>query len=111
MSDMLSNRPALPFGISSDSRAFPDLDVMPLRIASSSGAWLTDAQGRRYVDYVMAMGATILGHAHPLVVEAASRALANGPMPGLRHDGEEEAATALVTDNGDLRNATFVNSG
>jgi len=102
----------VPFGVSSRARALPELDGKRFTVASSKGARLIDTEGRSYVDYGMAMGATLLGHAHPAVVEACTCALANGPMPGFPNDIEEPAGTALVRIGGArLTRATFATTG
>ncbi|MCB1377364.1 MAG: aminotransferase class III-fold pyridoxal phosphate-dependent enzyme [Alphaproteobacteria bacterium] len=101
----------LPGGISSTIRRLPDLDGSPFKVARAQGAYLFGPDGKRYVDYAMAMGATILGHAHPAVVEACVKALENGSMPGFTHDREEAAAEALVQDAGRLAKATFLTTG
>lgn len=102
---------ALPQGISSAARRLPDLDGVPFAVARSHGAHLTDDRGRDLIDLGMAMGATILGHAHPAVVAACTQALADGPMPGFPHAAEPLAAQALVADAGPLTRATFVTTG
>lgn len=102
---------ALPGNISSMIRRLPDLDGEPFLVARAQGATLTDTRGRRYVDLAMSMGATILGHAHPAVVEACIRALERGSMPGFSHELEAAAADALVKDAGPLAKATFVTTG
>lgn len=105
------NDPALPGGISSAIRRLPDLDGVPFVVASSRGAQVVDQNGREYIDYAMAMGATLLGHAHPDIIAAVTAALHQGPMPGFSHAAEEEAAAALTEATSPLRYATFVNSG
>ena len=102
---------ALPQGISSSARRLPDVDGRPFVVDSAAGAWLTDSDGRRHLDFAMAMGATVLGHAHPAVVEACASALQRGPMPGFTHAGEAAAAQALVRHAGPLVHATFVSTG
>lgn len=102
----------VPFGVSSRARALPELDGKTFTVASSKGARLTDTEGRSYVDYGMAMGATLLGHAHPAVVEACTKALANGPMPGFPNDVEEPAGAALARIGGvRLTRASFATTG
>lgn len=101
----------LPGGISSLIRRLPDLDGRPFKVARSKGARLYDTDGKAYIDHALAMGATILGHAHPAVVEACGRALENGPMPGFSHEQEARAAAALVGDAGAMQRATFVTTG
>jgi glutamate-1-semialdehyde 2,1-aminomutase len=102
---------ALPGNISSMIRRLPDLDGKPFLVARAQGSTLTDTQGRRYVDLAMSMGATILGHAHPAVVEACTRALEQGSMPGFSHEQEAAAADVMVRDAGKLNRATFVTTG
>jgi glutamate-1-semialdehyde 2,1-aminomutase len=102
---------ALPGNISSLIRRLPDLDGKPFVVARSAGASLVDGEGRTYADLAMAMGATVLGHAHPAVVEACVRALEDGPMPGFSHERESRAADALVRDAGAFTRATFVTTG
>lgn len=102
---------ALPGNISSMIRRLPDLDGEPFLVARAQGATLTDSRGRRYVDLAMAMGATILGHAHPAVVEACTRALERGSMPGFSHELEAAAADAMVKEAGKLTRATFLTTG
>ncbi|MCZ8185671.1 MAG: aminotransferase class III-fold pyridoxal phosphate-dependent enzyme [Beijerinckiaceae bacterium] len=102
---------ALPGGISSLIRRLPDLDGKPFKIARACGAHLTDTSGSTYIDFAMAMGATILGHASPPVVEACIGALRNGSMPGFSHDGEMQAAEALARLAPALTRATFVTTG
>lgn len=101
----------LPGGISSTIRRLPDLDGEALMIASAKGAHLHQANGKPLLDFAMAMGATILGHAHPAVVEACTTALEQGSMPGFTHAREEQAAATLVKDAGRLTRATFVTTG
>ena len=102
---------ALPGGISSTIRRLPDLDGVPFMIERAHGASLFQAGGKPLLDFAMAMGATILGHAHPAVVEACTRALEQGSMPGFTHAREEAAAEALVRNAGRLRQATFLTTG
>lgn len=103
--------PHLVGGISSAGRAMPAQDGIPLLIARSRGAHLWDDQGRRYIDYLLGMGADFLGHAPPDVLDAVAAALANGPMPGLAHPLEEQAAAALAAHTGPLDRIVFLNSG
>src|SRR5919108_4351813 len=65
-----------PGGVNSPVRAFGAVGGTPRFMASGAGAYLTDADGRRYVDLVCSWGPMILGHAHPDVVKALSDAAA-----------------------------------
>ncbi len=103
--------PHLVGGISSAGRAMPPLDGIPLSIARSHGPFLWDDRGTRYIDYLLGMGADFLGHAPPTVLAAVTAALSNGPMPGLAHPLEEQAAAALAAHLGPLDRVIFLNSG
>jgi glutamate-1-semialdehyde 2,1-aminomutase len=98
-------------GISSSARVLPPLDGEALGIARSEGPWLFGADGRRYVDTAMSYGGTMLGHAHPAVVDAAIAALRDGPLPAFSHAGEDRAAAALAAACGPLDRLIFNNSG
>ena len=59
-----------PGGVNSPVRAFRAVGGTPRFMVEGSGPWITDADGRRYVDLVGSWGPLLLGHAHPAVVEA-----------------------------------------
>ena len=63
-------RAVTPGGVNSPVRAFRAVGGTPRFMVEGSGPWITDADGRRYVDLVSSWGPMILGHAHPAVVEA-----------------------------------------
>jgi glutamate-1-semialdehyde 2,1-aminomutase len=81
-----------PGGVNSPVRAFRAVGGTPRFMRSGSGAYVTDADGREYVDLVGSWGPMILGHAHPAVVEAVHRAAARGTSFGT--PGESEVALA-----------------
>ena len=66
----------IPGGVNSPVRAFRAVGGTPVFFASAAGAWLTDVEGRRYIDYVGSWGPMILGHSHPAVVTAVQEAAA-----------------------------------
>ena len=68
----------LPGGVDSPARAFKTVGGTPRFIASGRGAFITDADGREYVDYVLSFGPHILGHAPPEVVRAIREVAARG---------------------------------
>ena len=78
-----------PGGVNSPVRAFRSVGGTPRFMAEASGAWLTDEDGNRYVDYVLSWGPMILGHANPAIVAAISHQAAKGTSYG--------APTALET--------------
>lgn len=98
-------------GISSAGRALPLLDGRPLLVHRSAGPYVWDEAGARYIDTALGFGATVLGHAHPSIVEAVTRALANGSMPAFAHRSEEAAAAALTEATGELSRVVFTSTG
>jgi glutamate-1-semialdehyde 2,1-aminomutase len=77
-----------PGGVNSPVRAFRAVGGAPYFVASGEGAYVTDVEGVTYIDYVQSYGASILGHAHPKVVEAVRRAAAGGTTFGAPTPGE-----------------------
>jgi glutamate-1-semialdehyde 2,1-aminomutase len=75
------------------------------------GAYLWDADGRRYVDLIMSWGALLFGHAHPRILRAAERALGNGSTFGTSHPGETLLAEAIAERVPGVEMVRFVNSG
>lgn len=71
-----------PGGVNSPVRAFKGVGGTPRFIASAKGAWLTDEDGNRLLDYVLGWGPLLLGHAHPAVVEAVKRQAPLGALYG-----------------------------
>jgi glutamate-1-semialdehyde 2,1-aminomutase len=68
----------IPGGVNSPVRAFRGVGGEPVFIDSASGAYLIDADGRRYIDYVGSWGPMILGHAHQEVIEAVGAVIRKG---------------------------------
>ena len=73
----------IPGGVNSPVRAFGAVGGVPVFMASGHGAYLTDVDGRSYVDLVCSWGPMILGHAYPAVTEAVHRG--RGPRHLVRH--------------------------
>ncbi|MCS6884715.1 MAG: glutamate-1-semialdehyde 2,1-aminomutase [Acidobacteriota bacterium] len=72
----------IPGGVNSPVRAFRAVGMKPLFISSAKGAYITDVDGRTYIDYVCSWGPMILGHAHPEVISALQRAAERGTSYG-----------------------------
>jgi glutamate-1-semialdehyde 2,1-aminomutase len=83
----------------------------PARLARSAGCRVWDAEGREYVDYVMALGAVALGYGHPAVTEAATRAIADGVVGPLPPVIEETLAEALAARIPWLERVRFLKTG
>jgi glutamate-1-semialdehyde 2,1-aminomutase len=85
----------IPGGVNSPVRAFRSVGGTPYFVARAEGAYVWDVEGRRYLDYVQSYGASILGHAHPKVVEAVQRAAADGTTFGAPTEREVVLAEAV----------------
>jgi glutamate-1-semialdehyde 2,1-aminomutase len=101
----------LPGGVNSPVRAFKAVGGQPLFIAKGAGAYMTDVDGNRYVDYVLSWGPLILGHAHPRVVKALQDAVVNGTSYGAPCPQEVELATLVTQMMPNIEMVRFVNSG
>src|SRR5512141_2917236 len=83
-------RVRIPAGVNSPVRAFRSVGGTPRFFERGEGAYLWDADGKRYIDYVGSWGPAILGHAHPEVVRAVVAAAANGLSFGAPTEPEIE---------------------
>jgi glutamate-1-semialdehyde 2,1-aminomutase len=102
----------IPGGVSSPVRAMRSVGrEHPLFAARGEGAWLIDADGNRYVDWVLSWGPLIAGHAHPHVIEAVNRAARDGTSFGAPTERELELATAIVDALPTVEMVRFVSSG
>jgi glutamate-1-semialdehyde 2,1-aminomutase len=101
----------LPGGVSSPVRAFRGVGGTPRFIARGHGPWLEDADGHRLLDLVLSWGPLILGHAHPDVVEAITRAAARGTTYGAPTELELELARRVVRTFPSIERLRFVSSG
>src|SRR5579864_6880434 len=86
----------IPGGVNSPVRAFRAVGGTPPFIARAQGAFLWDADGRRYIDLVGSWGPMILGHAHPAVVRAVQVAASGGLSFGAPTEAEIELAERIV---------------
>jgi len=99
-----------PGGVNSPVRAFGSVGGTPPFIVAGSGPYLTDVDGREYVDLVCSWGPMILGHAHPAVVEALRSAATAGTSFGAVTPGEVELAEEM-TARVPVDQVRLVNSG
>ncbi|WP_018757796.1 aspartate aminotransferase family protein [Paenibacillus terrigena] len=81
-------------GVASSLRA--SMKPVPIYAESAQGARLRDIDGNEYIDYMLAYGPLILGHAHESLTTAITAAMSNGFTYGLQHDGEIKLAKQLV---------------
>jgi glutamate-1-semialdehyde 2,1-aminomutase len=102
---------AIPGGVNSPVRAFRAVGGSPRFIASANGAYLVDADGRRYVDYVGSWGPMITGHQDPDVIAAIERQLKIGVSYGAPTELEIELAELLCARVPGLDMVRMCNSG
>ena len=102
----------IPGGVNSPVRAMRAVGLdEPLFVRRGEGAWIEDVDGNRYVDWVMSWGPLIFGHADPEIVEAVTRAAADGTSFGASTEAEVELAAELVAAVPSLEMVRLVSSG
>src|SRR5687767_3750034 len=82
----------IPGGVNSPVRAFHSVGGTPYFVQRAEGAYVWDVEGTRYTDYVQSYGASILGHAHPKVLEAIHDATDAGTTYGAPTEREVRLA-------------------
>jgi glutamate-1-semialdehyde 2,1-aminomutase len=100
-----------PGGVNSPVRAFRAVGGTPRFMVSGRGPYLTDADGREYVDLVCSWGPMILGHAHPDVIAAVQDAVARGTSFGTPTEGEVALAEEIVSRVAPVEQVRLVSSG
>ncbi len=101
----------MPGGVNSPVRSFASVGGTPYFVDHAEGAYVWDVEGKRYIDYVMSYGPGILGHAHPAVVDAITRAAAVGTSYGAPTLGEVEMAEEIISRIDGLEMIRLVSSG
>jgi glutamate-1-semialdehyde 2,1-aminomutase len=104
-------RAVTPGGVNSPVRAFGAVGGTPRFVARAEGPYLYDVDGNSYVDLVCSWGPTLLGHAHPDVVEAVRSAAGHGLSFGTPSPGEVELAEEIVDRVGPVEQVRLVGSG
>lgn len=100
-----------PGGVNSPVRAFGAVGGTPRFMVRGSGAYVQDADGNLYVDLVGSWGPMILGHAHPAVVDAVTRAATHGLSFGAPGPGEVDLAEEIVSRVAPVEQVRLVSSG
>ncbi|MDG4857295.1 glutamate-1-semialdehyde 2,1-aminomutase [Streptomyces sp. T-3] len=113
VSQTLFDRASLvtPGGVNSPVRAFRAVGGTPRFMVSGTGPYLTDADGREYVDLVCSWGPMILGHAHPEVIAAVQEAVGRGTSFGTPGEGEVALAEEIVARIEPVEQVRLVSSG
>ena len=101
----------IPGGVNSPVRAFRAVGGTPVFFERAAGAYLWDADGTRYIDYVGSWGPMLAGHAHPAVVEAVQEAASRALSFGAPTEAEVELAELLCRLVPSLELVRLVSSG
>jgi glutamate-1-semialdehyde 2,1-aminomutase len=101
----------IPGGVNSPVRAFRAVGGTPRFIQRAQGAYMWDAEGTKYIDYIGSWGPMILGHGHPAVVEAVQKALLDGFSFGAPTEREIELAEAIIALVPGVEQVRLVSSG
>ena len=104
-------RRVVPGGVNSPVRAFRSVGGTPRFIASARGAYLTDVDGREYVDLIGSWGPMILGHARPDVLAAVTAAARHGFSFGTPSENEIALAEEIVARVAPVEQVRLVSSG
>lgn len=102
---------SIPGGVNSPVRAFKGVGGTPIFFERGEGAYLTDVDGNRYIDYVASWGPMILGHGHPDVVAAVQHQAARSLGFGAPTELEIELAEQVVSMVPSVEQVRMVNSG
>ena len=100
-----------PGGVNSPVRAFRAVGGTPRFMSSANGPYLTDVDGREYVDLVCSWGPMILGHVHPAVLAAVQRAALRGFSFGTPSENEVALAEEIVARVPPVEQVRLVSSG
>jgi glutamate-1-semialdehyde 2,1-aminomutase len=101
----------IPGGVNSPVRSFRSVGGHPYFVAGGEGAHVRDVDGNRMLDFVQSYGASLLGHAHPAVVEAVRTAAGKGTTYGAPTEGEVLLAEAICGRVDGCEQVRLVSSG
>lgn len=101
----------IPGGVNSPVRAFKGVGGTPVFIQKAAGAYITDTDGKQYIDYVGSWGPMVLGHNHPAIIEAVLQAVPNGLSFGAPTEGEITLAELVCQLMPSIEMVRMVSSG
>jgi glutamate-1-semialdehyde 2,1-aminomutase len=101
----------IPGGVNSPARAFHGVGGEPVFMSHASGQFLFDIDGNRYLDYIGSWGPMILGHAHPMVIEAIKKAAEKGTSFGAPTENESRLAELIMHAVPSIERVRLVSSG
>ena len=102
---------SIPGGVNSPVRAFKAVGGTPLFIKSAKGAFITDSEGKSYIDYIQSWGPMIMGHAHKDIINAVKNKTLDGFSYGASTEIEIELAEKIKTFIPSIEMIRMVNSG
>lgn len=102
---------SIPGGVNSPVRAFKGVGGSPIFITRAKGAYLYDADGNRYIDYIASWGPLILGHAYEPVVKAIQQKVIDGTSFGAPTELEIEMAELIKSMVSNVDLIRMVSSG
>ncbi len=98
-------------GVNSPVRSFRSVGGVPVFVKKAQGSRIHAADGRKLIDYVLSWGALILGHAHPAILRALSKAIKNGTSYGMPTELETQLAKILVDAVPSMEQVRLTSSG
>ncbi len=101
----------LPGGVNSPVRAYRAVGITPRFITRADGAYIWDADGQKYIDYVCSWGPMILGHNNPIIREAVEKAIMDGLSYGAPTEREVDIAELMIQMVPNIEMVRMVNSG
>lgn len=101
----------IPGGVNSPVRAFKGVGGTPVFIQKAAGAYITDTDGKQYIDYVGSWGPMVLGHNHPAIIDAVLQAVPNGLSFGAPTEGEITLAELVCQLVPSIEMVRMVSSG
>ena len=101
----------MPGGVNSPVRAFKNINGNPIFFERAKGAYLFDADGNEYIDYIGSWGPMIMGHSHPEIVDAINRQADLGTSYGAPTGLESDVASLIIKCIPSIEKIRMVNSG
>jgi glutamate-1-semialdehyde 2,1-aminomutase len=101
----------MPGGVNSPVRAFKNINGNPIFFEKAKGAYLFDADGNKYIDYIGSWGPMIMGHSHPKIVDAIKNQADLGTSYGAPTGLESDLASLIIQCIPSIEKIRMVNSG
>ena len=101
----------MPGGVNSPVRAFKNINGNPIFFEKAQGAYLFDADGNKYIDYIGSWGPMIMGHSHPEIVNAIKNQAELGTSYGAPTSLESDVASIIIKNVPSIEKIRMVNSG